>query len=61
TWTHNWSSGMEGIPEMGKTTSAFSPPIYCDSYVRLTEEDENILRNPNSEHPSLNHTIQDDE
>ncbi|KAK2645399.1 hypothetical protein Ddye_020594 [Dipteronia dyeriana] len=52
---------MEGIPEMGKTTSAFSPEICCDSYVRLTEEDENIPSNPNPEHPSLNHPIQDDE
>ncbi|KAK2653622.1 hypothetical protein Ddye_013478 [Dipteronia dyeriana] len=61
TGTHNWSSGMEGISQMGKTTTAFSPAICCDNYVRLTEEDENIPSNPNPEHPSLNHPIQDDE
>ncbi|KAK3231832.1 hypothetical protein Dsin_003713 [Dipteronia sinensis] len=52
---------MEGIPEIGYTTAAFSPPIYCDSHVRLMEEDENIPKNPNPEHTSLNYPIQDDE
>ncbi|KAL5754737.1 hypothetical protein ACOSP7_022957 [Xanthoceras sorbifolium] len=42
TGSHNWISGMKRIPKIGNTTSTSSSPMYCDSYVRLLDEDENM-------------------
>ncbi|KAL5844656.1 hypothetical protein ACOSQ4_010614 [Xanthoceras sorbifolium] len=52
---------MEGIPEIGNTTITFQSPMYCDSYVRLLDEDENMPKTPYSEYTSLDHPIENKE
>ncbi|KAL5819438.1 hypothetical protein ACOSQ4_023280 [Xanthoceras sorbifolium] len=38
TGSHNWISGMKGIPKIDNTTSTSSSPMYCDSYEQHTQK-----------------------
>ncbi|KAK3229122.1 hypothetical protein Dsin_001003 [Dipteronia sinensis] len=60
TWAHNWSSGMQGIPEMGNTLTDFASSMYGGSYVRLLEEYDNT-QTPNSDVNFEEHPIQTEE
>ncbi|TXG70101.1 hypothetical protein EZV62_005036 [Acer yangbiense] len=51
---------MQGIPEMGNTSTEFASSIYGGSYVRVSEEDDNITT-PNSYVNFEEHPIQNEE
>ncbi|TXG53831.1 hypothetical protein EZV62_019087 [Acer yangbiense] len=57
TGSYNWSSGMEGIPNMGNTSTPFSSP-YVESFVRLLEEDDTMQTMPKTTHSEYNSSAQ---
>ncbi|KAK4850888.1 hypothetical protein QYF36_010741 [Acer negundo] len=60
TEAHSWSSGMQGILEMGNTSTDFASLMYGGSYARLLEENDNIPT-PNSDVNVEEHPIQNEE